>query len=99
MKSKFFLALSLLAAFAAVSSLRAQVGNNNPTGPAGSFNGNVTTGCSYDVFTGNATRVVTDLVVPGAVGSYPLAFGRTANSRGDLLFGDFGDAGGWQHSY
>src|SRR5438105_44317 len=75
-------------------------GDNNPTGPAGVFSGNITTGGSYDPFTGNAMRSVTDLVVAGGVGSYPLAFSRTANSRyqqaGD--FG-FGPAGGWRHSY
>jgi hypothetical protein len=82
------------------SLVRAQVGNDNPTGPSGVFNGNVTTACSYDPYTGNATRNSTDLVVAGGVGSYPLAFSRTANSRyqqaGD--FG-FGQAGGWRHSY
>jgi RHS repeat-associated protein len=78
----------------------AQIGNNNPTGPTGVFNGNITTGCSYDPFTGNATRTVTDLVVAGGVGSYPLAFSRTANSRHQQTghFG-FGPSGGWRHSY
>ena len=42
--------------------------DDNPTGPAGIFNGNITTGCSYDPFTGNAMRVVTDIVASGAVG-------------------------------
>lgn len=90
-----FLVLTLLPA-----GLRAQIGNNNPTGPAGAFNGNITTGCSYDPFTGNAMRSVTDLVVTGAVGKYPLAFTRTANSR-YLQAGQFGfgQAGGWRHSY
>lgn len=96
--SKFafvFLALTLLP-----TGLRAQIGNDNPTGPAGAFNGNITTGCSYDPFTGNATRSITDLVVTGAVGKYPLAFTRTANSR-YLQAGQFGfgQAGGWRHSY
>lgn len=91
----FFFALLFVAA-----TLRAQVGNNNPTGPAGVFNGNITTGCSYDPFTGNATRSITDLAVAGSVGSYPLAFTRTANSRYQQVgaFG-FGPAGGWRHSY
>src|SRR5213078_1315385 len=78
----------------------AQAGNDNPTGPAGIFNGNVTTAGSYDPYTGNTSRNITDLVVAGGVGSYPLAFSRTANSRyqqaGDF---DFGQAGGWRHSY
>lgn len=56
-------------------------GMDNPTGPAGMFNGNVTTGCSYDPYTGNAMRSVTDIAISGAVGSYPLALTRTFNSR------------------
>lgn len=79
---------------------RAQVGNENPTGPAGVFNGNVTTGCSYDPLTGNAMRSVTDMVVAGGVGAYPLAFGRVANSRSQTAPDfQFGAAGSWQHSY
>src|ERR1700730_5263613 len=75
----------------AVSSteLYAQVGNNNPTGPAGAFNGSVTTGCSYDPYTANATRSITDIVVAGAVGEYGLSLSRTWNSR----------TPGWQHSH
>lgn len=90
-----FLVLMLLP-----TALCAQIGNNNPTGPAGVFNGNITTGCSYDPLTGNAMRSITDLVVTGAVGKYPLAFTRTANSR-YLQAGQFGfgQAGGWRHSY
>jgi RHS repeat-associated protein len=79
----------------------AQTGNDNPTGPAGIFNGNVTTGCSYDPYTGNARRSVTDIVVSGSVGSYPLAFTRVANSRGYEVNTDhqFGEGGWWRHSY
>lgn len=90
-----FFALTLF-----TTALRAQIGNNNPTGPAGVFNGNITTGCSYDPLTGNATRSITDLVVTGSVGKYPLAFVRTANSR-YLQAGEFGfgPAGSWRHSY
>jgi hypothetical protein len=66
------------------NSLRGQVGNDNPTGASGGFNGNVTTACSYDPYTGNAKRSVTDLVVTGGVGGYPLAFTRTANSRNSV---------------
>jgi RHS repeat-associated protein len=93
---RFILAFSALTL---VSQLRGQVGNDNPTGPSGMFNGNITTGCSYDPYTGNATRTVTDIVVSGAVGEYPLAFSRTYNSRnaGGGLW--FGGAGGWHHNY
>src|SRR5712671_2752460 len=87
-------------AIAALSAPRidAQVGNDNPTGPAGIFNGNVTTAGSYDPYTGNAKRSVTDIVVAGSVGSYPLAFTRTANSRfqseDQYQFG-----GAWRHNF
>jgi RHS repeat-associated protein len=79
----------------ALSDLRGQA-NDNPTGPSGSFNGNITTGCSYDAYTGNATRSVTDIVVAGAVGSYPLAFTRTSRS---FSSNQFGLPGAWRHSY
>lgn len=82
---------------------KAQTGEDNPTGESGRFNGNVTTGVSYDPYTGNATRSVTDLVVPGAVGAYPLAFIRTMNSRytpdSNAPALQFGDGGGWRHNY
>lgn len=97
MKHQSSFALSIFFALVVTPSLRAQVGNNNPTGPAGAFNGNVTTGCSYDAFTGNAKRTVTDMVVPGAIGAYPLAFSRTSNSRDSSS--QFGSAGAWRHSY
>jgi RHS repeat-associated protein len=78
--------------------VHAQVGYNNPTGISGIFNGNVTTGCSYDPYTANAMRTITDIVVAGAVGEYPLAFSRTANSR-NVWNGGLGVAGGWRHNY
>src|SRR5712692_3158796 len=71
--------------------LCAQVGNDNPAGVTGIFNGNINTGCSYDPYTGNATRKVTDIAVAGAVGSYGLTFSRISNSRSGFYW--------WQHSY
>ena len=68
--------LILLAFALCRPNLEAQVGNNNPGGVSGIFNGQVTTGCAYDPFTGNASRSVTDIVVAGAVGEYPLALVR-----------------------
>jgi len=83
-----------------VQSLHAQVGGNNPTGVSGIFNGNITTGCSYDPYTGNATRSITDIAVSGAVGQYPLALVRTYNSRtGVGSASRFGVAGQWTHNY
>src|SRR5437763_794394 len=57
------------------------IGEETPTGPTGSHNGEITTGCSYDAYTGNAKREITDLVVTGAVGAYPLAWTRVLNTR------------------
>src|ERR1700731_550111 len=90
-----------------VPRLFAGAGNNNPTGVVGEFDGDVMTGCRYDPYTANAARSVTELVVAGSVGNYPLAFTRIANSRysigvddsGNGLTADFGSAGNWVHSY
>src|SRR5437762_8815380 len=101
-KARFYVFLTVAAVLSGLrpSTSRAQVGNENPTGPAGIFNGNVTTGCSYDPLTGNAVRSVTDMVVAGGVGTYPLAFSRAANSRSQTWQDfQFGAAGSWQHSY
>jgi RHS repeat-associated protein len=76
---------------------QAQVGNDNPSGPAGMFNGNITTACSYDPYTGNARRAITDMVVAGAVGNYGLSFTRTSNSRN--VGSQFGAGGGWRHPF
>lgn len=85
----------------ALPSVHAQLGNDNPTGTSGAFNGNVTTAGSYDPYTGNATRSITDLVVAGSVGTYPLTFTRTMNTRYTPGAGalEFGQAGTWRHSY
>ena len=86
-----------------LSPLRAQNNSaDNPTGSAGGFNGYVTTGGCYDPYTGDAKRVITDLVVPGSVGAYPLAFTRTFNSNPEPTGFDFpclGDGVTWRHSY
>jgi YD repeat-containing protein len=93
------IAIALAIVLAAVV-VKADVGGNNPTGITGQFNGNVTTGCSYDPFTANATRSITDIVVAGGVGTYPLAFTRTMNSRYVAgMPNEFGPAGNWRHSY
>ena len=92
------LALVALACVLTASPLRAQVGNNNPAGQSGIFNGQVG-GCGYDPYTGNASRSITDIAVAGAVGEYPLALVRAANSRTPSITGVFGWQGGWNHSY
>ena len=91
--------LSFLLFLALASPLHAQVGNQNPSGVSGIFNGQVNTGCSYDPYTGNAMRSITDIAVAGAVGQYPLALVRTANSRSPSTTEVFGFAGGWNHNY
>lgn len=77
--------LALILFVMAAACLRAQdqiwQGNDNPTGVTGVFNGNITTGCSYDPYTGNATRTVVDLQVAGALTTYPLVWTRTLNTR------------------
>jgi RHS repeat-associated protein len=73
------------------------IGNDNPTGMTGEYNGNVTTAGSYDPYTGNAKRAIEDLTVTGSVGAYPLKWTRFLNTRG---FGSaFGHGGSWDHSY
>jgi RHS repeat-associated protein len=91
-------ALGLLLVLYSASLLRAQVGGDNPTGPSGIFNGQAG-GCGYDPYTANATRSITDISVAGAVGEYPLALVRTANSRTPSTTEVFGWAGGWNHNY
>ena len=78
-------------------SARAEQGQDNPTGVNGVYNGNVTSGGSYDPYTGNAVRVIDDIVVPGTVGSYPLKWTRTFNSRMTYQFNSTG--GQWRFSY
>jgi RHS repeat-associated protein len=102
------LGLVLLFGLAANSAV-ASVGSDNPTGPAGEFEGSgiVTTGGHISTYTANASRSVTDLVVAGGVGAYPLAFTRVSNSRSYVVNdnsgggqnADFGTAGNWLHSY
>jgi hypothetical protein len=86
--------------FVLLASLQAQVGNDNPTGPAGAFSGTsaITTGCYYESYTGSASRKITDLVMSAGV-SYPLVFSRVANSRDQQAEAfSFGPSGGWRHS-
>jgi|SRR5581483_1449061 len=88
---------ALLLALSAPS-LHAQVGNDNPTGAAGIFNGNLEN-TGVDPWTANAARSITDIAVAGAVGEYPLALVRIANSRAPSTTEVFGWSGGWNHNY
>jgi YD repeat-containing protein len=101
-----FTALTFLASvspcwIAAVPAVDAQTGNGSdyegPVGVTGIFNGNVTTACSYDPLTHNAKRTVTDIIVPGSVGKYPLKMTRYYNSRTQYYGNRLGH--GWEHEY
>ena len=71
-----------------------------PVGVTGIFNGNVTTGCSYDPLTGSAHREITDIVVPGSIGKYPLKMTRYYNSRQQYYaLNAIGLSPGWAHEY
>jgi RHS repeat-associated protein len=72
-------------------------GGDNPAGVSGIYNGNVTTGGSYDPYTGNAMRSVDDIVVPGSVGAYPLKWTRYFNSH--VTRNDSEMGGSWRFSY
>ncbi|MFL6519612.1 MAG: RHS repeat-associated core domain-containing protein [Chthoniobacterales bacterium] len=55
-------------------------GGDTPTGLAGGFGGSITTGAgSFDPYERNASRSITDIVVPGAV--VPFTYTRIWNSR------------------
>ncbi len=71
----------LFATILAATSAFAEKGDDNPTGVAGAFNGNIVTGCNYDGYTGNGLRQVDDIVVQGAVGARPLKWTRYFNTH------------------
>ena len=66
-----------------------------PVGVSGIFNGNVTTGCSYDPLSHSAHRAIDDIVVPGSIGKYPLKMTRYYNSR--AVATSLGPE--WRHEY
>jgi RHS repeat-associated protein len=85
----------------------------NPTANTGALKAQIETGGSYDAHSGNETRIIPDLHVPGALGVYGLDFTRYYNSlRNDRDPGnlyqnpapipeqptDFGSPG-WSHSW
>ena len=93
---RLLLTFAVGVAFGFLPPVHAQVGNNNPSGVSGIFNGEIADG--VDPYTGNVTRSITDIRVAGAVGQYPLALVRTYNSRTPSFTSPFG-RGGWNHSY
>ncbi|MEY2564968.1 MAG: hypothetical protein QOH88_3161 [Verrucomicrobiota bacterium] len=91
------------------SSLRAQTPaatpDENPEGNTGALKAQITTGGSYDAHSGNATRMVNDLHLPGALGVYGLDFTRYWNSipnnysNSDATLPSSFGASGWSHSW
>lgn len=80
-KTRVFFVACLASAF--WTAAFAATGSDNPTGVTGSWNGEVVTAGEYDPLTGNARREITDLVVQGSVGAYPLQWKRYGNTRHD----------------
>ncbi len=114
MRNRLILALafSFFPLVLGTGNLPAQVSgepDRNPTGDTGALKAQVLTAGSYDAHSGNATRSITDLSAPGAVGDYGLNLVRYWNSlRNDRYQAnstyepdqrtDFG-APGWSHSW
>jgi YD repeat-containing protein len=111
LKSRITHLLAFLVVFAfGLDELRGAVGpaptpDENPEGETGVLKPQVTIGGSYDPHSGNATRMVNDLHVPGALGMYGLDFTRYWNSipndegnEAAHLPVDFADSS-WTHSW
>ena len=79
--------------------------DENPEGNTGALKEQVTTGGSYSAHSGNGTRIINDLHLPGALGVYGLDFTRYWNSLPNdsdnpyaVLPSSFG-VSGWSHSW
>ncbi|HEX8076832.1 MAG TPA: hypothetical protein VF511_03375, partial [Chthoniobacterales bacterium] len=79
--TKYF-GLVWIGSFFFAPSLFGQAGNDNPGGVTAEYNGSITTAGYYDPYTGNAKREITDIVVQGSIGAYPLKYTRTFDTRG-----------------
>jgi len=94
------IAISFLFALAAPPLFAQGTFYEGPVSVAGIFNGNVTTGCSYDPLTHSAHRAIDDIVVPGSIGKYPLKMTRYYNSRAQYYaLTAIGLGPGWAHEY
>lgn len=91
------LALALLLWSLLPQPSRGQAGNDNPTGVTGDYNGSITTAGTYDPYTGNGKRFVTELTLPSM--GYPLKWTRILNTRQGPIPNAFGQGGSWSHSY
>jgi YD repeat-containing protein len=94
-----FRTLIVLACVALAGNAFAQAGNDNPGGVTAEYSGSVNTAGHYDPYTGNAKREIDDIVVAGSIGAYPLKFTRALDTRGAGARNQFGEGGGWSHSY
>ena len=110
MRNRFALGLVLFFFFAVdAANLPAQAPaptpDVNPEGNTGALKTQIQTGGSYDAHSGNGTRIVTDLSVPGSLGVYGLDFTRYWNSVPNDLENPYADwstdfgASGWSHSW
>jgi RHS repeat-associated protein len=91
MNLRFFSLSFVTFAFVGLSpQVFAQAGNDNPGGVTAEYHGSIATAGYYDPYTGNAKREITDIVVPGSIGAYPLVYTRTWNTRG---------ISAWSHNY
>src|SRR5437764_1338826 len=98
----FFVVLQTMAV---LGQTPASTPDENPEGNTGALKAQVTTGGSYDAHSGNATRSITDLHVPGALGVYGLDFTRYWNCLRNDYDNNFAwtspnfGAPGWSHSW
>jgi hypothetical protein len=102
MRDRFTLAFALLLALGLETAL-AQ--DENPTGNTEALKEKIETGCGYTPHSGNGSRSVTDLKMPGALGVYGLDFTRYWNSIPNFHDSEwavypteFGFSG-WSHSW
>jgi RHS repeat-associated protein len=94
--TSFAILAAFLVAFGNSRVFAQEVDVHNPIGVTGIFNGNVTTGCSYDPLSHSSNRAIDDIVVPGSIGKYPLKMTRYYNSR---HFVSGGTGPGWSYEY
>src|SRR5947207_3644726 len=96
----FAFATGFLLSFPAQMALSQGTNYEGPIGVTGIFNGNISTGCSYDPLTHSEHREVTDIVVPGSIGKYPLKMTRYYNSRQQYYaLSAIGLSPRWAHEY
>ena len=115
MRNRFFPAATfafLLAMGNSALVAQTPTGDEDPTAKTGALKSQIETAGSYNAHSGNMTRAVPDMKMPGALGVYGLNFTRYYNSlRSDRIQNlylnphpepnqptDFG-APGWSHSW